>query len=226
MLPGLVYAIHGFLGQATDWDQVKNSLPNLNFIAESLFSKKQAIGIQAVNKFSGNKIFIGYSMGGRLGLQILKTTPELFNHFIFISTNPGLPVAKLEERKSRILNDKIWSDKISAENWINFLKEWNAQSVFQGLNEEPKREVSLYDLQKLKEYLSMYSLGKQEDFSEIIRINNKKISWVVGERDLKYCAIAETMKKNKILSGYERISSGHRIWLDNPNGIVQLIIKF
>ncbi len=219
----LVYAIHGFLGHSSDWCRIKKSLPELNFIAEELFSKDPTIGTESFRKFQGKKIFLGYSLGGRLGLQILKKTPELFDHYIFLSTNPGLPATDAEERKIRILNDQKWSEKISQKNWAGFLEEWNEQAVFRGSTAEPKRDINLYDLQKLKKSLKKWSLGLQEDFSDIIRVNNHKITWVVGDRDKKYCEIAEQMKNKKILSGYERILSGHRIWLDNPDAVVELV---
>src|SRR3989338_4075081 len=132
MSADLVYAVHGFLGQSSDWDSIKKNLPQLNFVAEELFSEKESIGIAAIHKFQGKKIFLGYSLGGRLGLQILKKTPELFDHYIFLSTNPGLQVSDLDGRKKRIINDEKWSEKITERNWADFLKEWNAQSVFEG----------------------------------------------------------------------------------------------
>ena len=53
-------------------------------------------------------------------------------------------------------------------------------------------------------------------------MNNNKITWVVGDRDPKYCEIAEQMKNKKILSGFKKISAGHRIWLDNPSAVVEI----
>lgn len=223
MSADLIYAVHGFLGCSSDWDTVKKSLPGCNFIAEDLFSKEPEKGIGSFQKITGKKIFLGYSLGGRLGLAMLKENPDLFDHYIFLSTNPGFSSTNLELREKRIQADKIWSDKINQNNWSNFLKEWNAQSVFQGSASEPKRDVERYDLQKLKESIVKRSLGIQEDFSDSIQMNNNKITWLVGDRDEKYCAIAEKMKNKKIILGYERISSGHRIWLDNPSAVVEVI---
>lgn len=223
MSADLVYAIHGFLGQSSDWDSIKKKLPQINLIAEDLFSEKEPIGIEVIHKFPGKKIFLGYSLGGRLGLQILKKTPELFDHYIFLSTNPGLQASDLDGRRNRIINDEKWSEKITEKNWADFLKEWNAQCVFQGSSSEPVRDINQYDLQKLRQGIVNWSLGFQEDFSDIIQKNNSKITWVVGDRDFKYCEIAEQMKNKKILSGFKKISAGHRIWLDNPSAVVEII---
>ena len=90
----LVYAIHGFLGEASDWSRIKaglekNSEGSVNFISEDLFGKDE-IGLLDFNKqtdsiikkiksfdrFNGKKILLGYSLGGRIGLHILKIKKE------------------------------------------------------------------------------------------------------------------------------------------------------
>lgn len=239
MQSSLVYALHGFLGKSTDWDFIKNELqniqPGVNFIAEDLFAKKSAgdffinffIKNETFNfdfdSYQGKKIFLGYSLGGRLGLQILKKSPQLFDQYIFLSTNPGLPTTATEERKNRILNDQMWSEKINLENWDNFLQEWNSQVVFQDSKQDPWRDVNNYDLQKLKEGIVNWSLGNQDDFSDILKLNNKKITWVVGDRDKKYCQIAQQMQNKKIFLSYKQVSAGHRIWLDNPMAVVEIL---
>jgi 2-succinyl-6-hydroxy-2,4-cyclohexadiene-1-carboxylate synthase len=237
----LVYAIHGFLGESADWSHVKaglekNSEGSVNFITEDLFGKDESglldfnkqtdsiiNKIKSFDRFNGKKILLGYSLGGRIGLHVLKKNPELFDHYVFLSTNPGLKTP--EERKVRILHDQSWSEKISLENWDNFIKEWNSQSVFAGSADETKRDPSRYDLLKLKEAMVKWSLGQQSDFSDTIQMYDSKILWMVGDRDQKYCEIAESFKKSGVVQNYIKASSGHRIWLDNPQAVVDEVSK-
>ena len=219
----LIYAIHGFLGRSSDWDFLKNAFLEINVVTAELFSSVPATDTESFRKLDCKKIFLGYSLGGRLGLKILKNSPDLFDHYIFLSTNAGLPAQDKSGRQKRLVSDQKWSDKIYPENWAEFLKEWNAQAVFEGSGKEPERTIGNYDLQKLKTGLTVWSLAEQEDFSEIIKLHKDKITWVVGNRDKKYCELAEQMKKKEILSGYEKISSGHRIWLDNTEALIALI---
>ena len=235
----LIYAIHGFLGQPSDWNETfellktEDSIANkkdFNFVAEDVFSKNQSIDFfwersETFKNFQGQKFFLGYSMGGRLGLQILQKSPEMFDHFVFLSTNVGLPLEATDERQKRILLDKSWAEKISLNNWSTFLNEWNSQSVFNGSKVDCQREFKDYDILKLKESLTRWSLGLQEDFSDVIKKNNSKITWIVGDRDLKYCEMAENLKIKNILTDYEKISSGHRLWLDNPKAVVNILTK-
>lgn len=239
----LIYAIHGFLGESSDWSLIKSEVSanykgNLNFVSEDLFAKnqqgildfnKQAESIikkiKSFDRFDGKKVLVGYSLGGRIALHILQQNPELFDHFVFLSTNPGLKNEATDERLQRIANDKKWSEKISDENWDEFVKEWNAQSVFAGSANEPARDFNNYDLLKLKESMVRWSLGKQTDFSDIIQMFNYKITWVVGSRDAKYCEIADSLKTKGSIKNYIKVEAGHRVWLANPQAIVQVLIK-
>lgn len=237
----LVYAIHGFLGESSDWSLIREDIKkkykgNLNFISEDLFAKdqqgildfgKQADSIikkiKSFDSFAGKKILVGYSLGGRIALHILQQSPELFDHFIFLSTNPGLKNDAENERKNRIINDQKWSEKISMENWDEFLKEWNSQSVFAGSSSEPMRDPQNYDLLKLKESMVKWSLGKQTDFSNVLQMFNYKITWVVGSRDVKYCEIAEVLKSKGCINQFVKAEAGHRLWLDNPKAVAEII---
>lgn len=233
----LVFALHGFLGQATDWDAVRAYLPeNTAFVAEDLFGRdsrrpadftaqtlRLVEQLRALNAGYGRKIFLGYSLGGRLGLHLLDHAPELFDHYIFLSTNPGLPGASAAERQSRLQSDTDWSAKIKNESWSDFLREWNAQPVFEGSAAEPARDAAAYDLEKLRQSLVLWSLGLQQDFSETIRAHRDRVTWAVGERDLKYVRLAEGMKENGIIENFVSTPSGHRIWADAPAAVAELI---
>lgn len=223
----LVYALHGFLGQASDWDAIRNSLTDVDFVVENLFSPLVDTDIfKRVHSFKSlpdKKIFLGYSLGGRLGLQILNKTSDAFDHYVFLSTNPGLPNHSTDERQKRLQSDKNWTEKITSDNWNTFLKEWNSQSVFEGSTQEPQRNIQDFDLNKLRLALTDWSLGLQMDFSELIRNHRHKVTWVVGERDIKYVQLAENLKKKECLNNYLKVRSGHRIGLDNADSVVSIL---
>ncbi len=232
----LIMALHGFLGQGTDWSQIKKSFLNdqsVDFETPQLFGHGSA-SISDLETYAREsivippgsfqkKIFIGYSLGGRIGLALLSQKPELFDHYVFLSTNPGFRHEQESERLERLDADQNWSSKISRPNWMQFLKEWNAQKVFESSKQEPVRDIENYDVNKLQDALVKWSLGRQKDYSNVIQLNNNKMTWVVGDKDQKYLDGAEDLKQKKILLDYKRISSGHRIWLDQPQAIVELL---
>ncbi len=233
MPQGLVYAVHGFLGEASDWNTVKSLSAEFNFRTTELFKSTSHLItnfenyvdqiINEVSSLPGRKYFLGYSLGGRIGLHILEKHPSLFDHYLFLSTNPGMPNDAQVARHNRLAHDQNWAQQITKQNWLNFNHQWNAQSVFEGSLNEPERKIESFDLLKLQNALLIWSLANQKDFSEVIKANQAKLTWVVGEKDLKYSQIAEDLKQKKILLDYKRISSSHRIWLDQPEEVSQLL---
>lgn len=237
MSENIVFALHGFLGQSHDWSQVKQTLKgSAAFEAIDLFAKESS-DIVELEEYAENlsveidahlagkkkKIFVGYSLGGRIGLHLLENNPDQFDHYIFLSTNPGFSETEASEKNKRLMADMKWASLISEKNWDAFLLDWNKQSVFEGSKQELSRHFADYDLNKLKRAIVMWTLAQQEDFRDIVEEFQSKITWVVGEKDVKYLKLAEEMKQKKILLDYKRISSGHRILLDQPQEILNLL---
>jgi 2-succinyl-6-hydroxy-2,4-cyclohexadiene-1-carboxylate synthase len=219
----LVYALHGFLGSANDWREVQKFLsPSIGFKAESFF----APGFTQFNfrsEVASKKIFIGYSLGGRLGLKILSQTPGEFDHYIFVSTHPGLADSDSEGRETRAQNDRSWAIQVTENGWESFLSAWNAQGVLKGRKSNPPRALSDYDLQLLRQSLIGDSLALQPDYRTIIQQNNDRLTWVVGSLDAKFKKIAEDMRQSGILKELIEIESGHRVLVDNPRALAQVI---
>lgn len=234
----LVYALHGFLGSAQDWQTIAQGLTeDVAFYAESLFTPASApiqnlevttdgLSERVRERFAGassKKVFLGYSLGGRLGLHLLKHRPDLFDHYIFLSTNPGLPDAAVADRKQRLEHDRQWAQKLTQPNWQEFLAAWNAQSVFSGSGQEPRRSISDYDLEKLQQALVLWSLAKQSDMSEVICQQQKRITWCVGKHDHKYVQLAQNMRDKGYVDNFLELEGGHRLWLDAPEAVTRII---
>ena len=244
-----VIALHGFLGRPSDWDNVIDGIKIYNngvdskiveWIRPDLFNDTKwgaggsldhtyrCIYNQAkILQEKGRIIILGYSMGGRLALGALGLDIDgsVFSSAILISVNPGLE-NELEKTK-RVESDKVWSDKIlkvrNEEGWESFLKEWNAQAVFDGANHEPKRLLLDYNLESLANAISNWSLGLQVNFYDLMLAANIPISWIVGERDLKFVNIANRIERGELSnidSKFKKIvieKSCHRVIFDQPN---------
>ena len=230
----VVFALHGFWGQGSDFDQFKKMLPaNFDFRTVDLFlniefdlTSFETVIDQIYKSLVGvteKKIFIGYSLGGRIGLHLMSKYPDLFHQWIFLSTHPGLQ--SIKEKNLRIQQDVLWFDKLNCLSWESFLSEWNAQPVFQG-SMETSRPRNQFNKDQLSQAFLNLSLGKQTDMSDVIRINQKKIKWVVGYKDQKFIDLSENLKQKKILENYSRISSGHRILFDaDLKKLMQIILQ-
>lgn len=234
MSKNLVFALHGFLGHPNDWVFVKKHLVQkpIDWINPAFFTE-ESLQVTNFERYTDHlasqiprvgyrkKIFLGYSLGGRLGLHLLKKYSDFFDHFIFISTHVGLETEA--ERDSRLIQDQIWAQKLSKNQWSDFLSEWNGQKVLNSNLNGPQRERKDYELAKLIAALKLWSLGRQEDLSATVRLHQKKVLWAVGDKDEKFLKLGEELKQKKILLEINRIDSGHRILFENPKAIAELV---
>ena len=133
----VLWCLHGFLGEGTDWDQF--DFPN----AQKPHFFKGKLGNFGLKKWA--KIFnkrveeeadqdekhflLGYSMGGRLALHALLADPELWSGAIIVSSHLGLESE--EEKLQRKVKDEYWAEKFSTQKWDQVIADWNKQAVFQ-----------------------------------------------------------------------------------------------
>jgi len=243
-----IVAVHGFLGSADDWVNIEKDLQtklskflqqsieiqwlkiNLfnqsddQIVADDLFSFHYlADKIRNLSDPNKVKIFIGYSLGGRIGLHLLEKYSFDFAHFIFLSTHPGLTAH--DEKRHRFSHDQQWLRLLQQLTFAEFIKEWSQQPVFKNDTAMVQNSSNL-NLVKLEYGLRELSLANQDNMEMHIQKNHARVSWLVGEKDFKFLQIAENLKQKKILSHYERISdSGHRILFDQPSQIASLLLS-
>lgn len=136
--------------------------------------------------------FIGYSLGGRLGLAILNLKPNLFDVWNFISTNPGL--VNEAEKKQRKQADVEWAKKFQLMDWNELMQLWQQQEVFK-YDQLIERRESDFRRQQLSQILEYWSLGFQNNYSDLILHHSNIIQWYVGEKDRKFKEMAENLKK-------------------------------
>lgn len=229
--PYHIHALHGFLGQPSDW-------PHLDFVSKDQFHRHQLLKDFPIRPFSEwaerfnqktagdcKNIFMGYSLGGRLGLHALSKNPEQWKAAIFISTHPGLK--SMEERNNRVAIDAQWAARFLTDPWNKLMNDWNAQDVFKGDALVPHREESENDRQFLSKAIKTWSLGVQNDLRTMIASLEMPILWMVGERDHKYLKLAQELKFRHPLSKLCVVSeTGHRLQFEQPKKFILNVTTF
>ena len=231
----LIFGLHGFLGQSEDWFACERHL-DTRWNTPALFSKAappianfstyldQMISAANLSvTMPAKKIFVGYSMGGRLGLHLLQDHADKFDHFVFVSTHAGLQDEN--EKRLRLTQDEEWSKKILHQPWEKFIGEWNAQPVFKTKGLEPARFEKDFDVNKLSTAMKIWSLGFQNNLRPMIEKYQNKITWVVGSEDEKFIKLSDDLLQKKILLNVSRIHAGHRILFENPKALCELLQK-
>lgn len=231
-----VVALHGFLGEPSDWDGVSKNL-SFPFVAVDYthlaelspqHQNLQTWGPAFLQWLEANQIkrpyLVGYSQGGRLALHAFTAQPQRFAGLTLLSTNVGLPAGEIKSRQERLAQDQIWAERFRSDPWHEVMQSWNSQSVFQGSQQEPRRSEAVVGRERAAAALQHWSLGHQKDFREDVIRWGDKIQMMVGQRDSKYLQMAETFR-SKIKSVTCISDAGHRVLLDAPALVASNLVK-
>jgi 2-succinyl-6-hydroxy-2,4-cyclohexadiene-1-carboxylate synthase len=222
-----IQALHGFLGQGTDWNPLMDLLPpTIDWIMPRLFAPTSEIRLSSYDEFSedisllkidGPKILVGYSMGGRLAYELFKRNPEEWDALVVISAHPGLEHS--EEAAARVKQAMLWKERFQSWEWSELLSAWNSQPVLKNSKPLVLSEEG-FDRQKLCQALENLSVDGQSLDPMILKKNRSKIWAYVGEKDRKYTEIYSRMENRGIIENLTVFQGlGHRILHD---GVEQL----
>ena len=242
-----LFFLHGFLGRPADWGKVLSIIPeeknlrlnvpdyfNMDSLSPGRTMPEWATNFnqwaRRLSNNSGRNIFVGYSLGGRLGLHALEQDPGFWDEVVLISTNPGFEDnfdsvdSTSEQRRQRWLQDSYWAQEFLTGSWETILRNWNAQPVFAGGAAEPLREEDNYSRDSLSLALTSWSLANQKNMRDLIKEQASKIHWLVGSRDDKFVKIAETLQKEAPSLRVDVVDeASHRIIFDRPKILAEKI---
>jgi 2-succinyl-6-hydroxy-2,4-cyclohexadiene-1-carboxylate synthase len=227
-----ILALHGQMGMMSDWDTHAKSFAACGHQLESVdlwrYLEGGEIGPKVFAKrfnedHEDGEVLLGYSMGGRLALQVLIDEPQKWKAAVIISAHVGLP---WEERRARREADNEWARNMENSPWSEFLDDWNTQGVL-GNNVMPDRTTLKSRIAEIARSFRCWSLAEQEDLLEELAHIKIPVLWVVGENDEKFCIQAERaasrLKDVKII---KIPNSGHRVPWEAEAELVGAITDF
>lgn len=220
--PPLVF-FHGLFGVKEDWEGVCNYLARdfccylfdlpghgasiLQTInLETIVSSIDALSLKSPS-------IIGYSLGGRLALQLR----ERFDKLVAIGAHLGL--ADAVAKRERLIHDEKWADRLDKEPIEKVLRDWYDQPLFSTMRkkEELIAQRAKQDTHGVAAALRTWSLGHQTLISP-----PSNCLFLVGEEDLKFVTHYSTLS----LSFKTIASSGHAAHLENPKACAEAIQSF
>ncbi|MGL5263601.1 MAG: alpha/beta fold hydrolase [Candidatus Rhabdochlamydia sp.] len=227
-----IYALPGFLGLQSDWAGLEKEFSTYKVISidpyqiakpEQSLDKWAQKFIETIEPSKQKPIFVGYSMGARLGMHALLENSRLFKALVLISGNLGLKTK--QEKKKRLVSDHIWAERFQKEPWESLMHSWNSQPLFSATT-MPRYEKD-HCRKQLSSTLIHWSLANQRDFFPIIKQASLPVLWVVGELDKTYSHIAKTMKFSHPLSEVRIIpSSFHRVPWEQSQEFYAVLAQF
>lgn len=212
-LPSVVF-LHGFMGDSGDWKDVAEGLSDSRYViavdlpghGRSLSLPKAWYSMEgcvdqlvtlmdelAVDQFS----VVGYSMGGRLALQLTATFPSRVSRLVLESATAGL---KNEvARHERIASDEEKAKALEQSSLEQFVDSWYQQPLFASLTNRPDLLSDLSVRRKqnrpgeLAESLRRSGTGKMTPLWDTLKTIETPTLCIAGELDPKYAALARQM---------------------------------
>ena len=202
----MLWLLHGNLGSPADWKPVMDFLRaggvearalNLWRYLECCPKSLKDMGRVLCSEIASqdrHPLICGYSLGGRLAMQA-----------------------------ARRAKDAEWAVQCLSASWENFLKEWDAQGVFEGSPPPPDRSSLKPWRKSISRAFIDWSVGAQENLAPLLKQSPVPQLWIAGQRDARFSALARRM------AGGQAViipHAGHRLPLETPERLAECLQPF
>ncbi|WP_066310850.1 2-succinyl-6-hydroxy-2,4-cyclohexadiene-1-carboxylate synthase [Bacillus sp. FJAT-29814] len=242
--------LHGFTGDSSTWSPFCDSwgshsqliIPDIIGHGESdspedvnLYTMEAAARAIAgiLDHLAISQIdLLGYSMGGRLALTFALAYPERVRKLILESSSPGLLTE--DERKQRRMNDAKLANFIKENGIAAFVDYWQNIPLFASMKSLPEKVRVKIREQRLQNSpiglgnsLLGMGTGSQPSWWESLHKLSCDVMLMVGEKDQKFCSIAEQMAVTIKNSSLVMIANcGHAIHVEDQEKFGTIVSDF
>lgn len=208
-------AIHGFLGNINDFLPLKDLgvevLPiNIHPKSRGFCSWEQLVSDVANEIFNLSqaqeiKGLMGYSMGGRLVLDVLLQEPKIKIENIFtLSAHTGQYYDEEIKQKQTFNQNSL--QLLKDQGVGDFISYWQSLDLFKA---DAKLVQSSWSEEEMAHGLEHWSLPKKK---KLPVLDNQKWVYAYGQRDQKYSDLAVRLKKTQPLVKLKELKDrGHRL---------------
>jgi 2-succinyl-6-hydroxy-2,4-cyclohexadiene-1-carboxylate synthase len=228
--------IHGFMGDASSWDEARahaRSLPPRASClrplghgepsdARDFDAELRRLLARLDAEHTGRWVLAGYSLGARIALGLLAASPARFAGALLIAPHPGLRHAS--EARARRALDEQRAARLESEGLEAFVDAWERLPLFEtqrslsGERLRSQRRTRLsHDASELARSLRVLGLGAMPACWPALETLPMPIAWLVGERDARFVALAEAAV-GELADGRLSVApeAGHNLLLERP----------
>ena len=203
----MIHVFHGFLGSPEDFNFLKGPQVILHDVYQ----------MEKFPEIKSSDTLIGYSLGGRIALDIAERNNFNLKKIVLINAHPGLTTEK--EKLNRKNFEVTILQELKRQTLPEFMSYWNNLGIF--LFDEPIKLTDEARYRKSAEIFDHYRLSNQKDHLPGILENKNKVLWIIGSLDEKYMDIArEKLVPNNIPVKF--IEGGHRLF-QRPAELVKIL---
>jgi 2-succinyl-6-hydroxy-2,4-cyclohexadiene-1-carboxylate synthase len=238
--------LHGFMGSRRDWSPVTDMLRRTHrCIAvdlpghgetgapgdESLWTPDGCVAALAgVLRAAGGGSVVGYSLGGRLALQLAIEHPAVVARAVLVSASPG--IAGECGRAQRRNADEGLARRLETQGLEPFLDEWYRLPLFAALREHPRFPEVLErrrrnDPRLLARSLRAMGAGVQRPLWGDLAGLRTPLLLLAGERDPKFTALAfNTVALCPLAEAVVLRGRGHALVEEDPEAVARETAAF
>lgn len=242
--------LHGFTGSREEWaDLIPRLAPLREVLAVDLIGHGRAPAPADPARYTmercvadllalldalgiGRADVLGYSMGGRVALQLAAAAPGRVGSLILESTSPG--IADPAERAARAASDDELADRIEREGLAWFVDHWAALPLFASQAALPAGVLAALRERRLRGSAVGYAnslrgmgAGRQSSLWERLPDLGVPALLIGGELDAKYAAILEHMSRLMPQARHVTVpGAGHAVHLERREAFTKLVVGF
>lgn len=232
-MPETLVLLHGFGGTRHSWDRVVARLDPQRYRPLALdlpghgssASRTRAITfgacVAAVLAAAPKRFALcGYSLGGRVALNVALAAPERVTRLVLVSSSPGIEDAA--ERAQRRVADRTLAEGLERHNLEHFIERWSRQTLF--AHDPPEVAELAGEDQRRNDPLSLAAAIRGLGTGEMLPLWDRleelqiRVTILAGDRDAKFCKLGERMQRLLPDGRLLAIDGGHRLPLENPRG--------
>ena len=216
--------VAGFTQAAESWTPVAERLGDRESVLASVAADRDFVATaHALDR--GVADYVGYSMGGRLCLQLALDLPANVRRLALVSASPG--IEDPEERAARLEADSQLARQIERDGVEAFLEHWLTQPLFATLPRELARIEERAQSATVGSLVhQVRTLGQGTQPSNWWRLESLRMPVLIiaGERDEKYVDVGRRMAAAIPDARFEIIpGAGHACHLEQPDAVAHLL---
>lgn len=246
-----VVLLHGFTGSRTTWKPLVRVLEDeYTTLSVDLVGHGSSGSPEAIDRYRMRRAvddlaalvrtigferatWLGYSLGGRVALQVAAHHPEVVSALVLEGATPGL--ADAEERAARVRADEALADRIERDGLDWFVDHWGALPLWDSQRDTltPAQREALREQRLTQRVIGLANslrgmgTGAQEPVHDRLPATDVPALLVTGTLDRKFTEIAREMAQALPAATIRGIDgAGHAAHLERPDEFNAAVLDF